>query len=63
VEDCREHGNEPSSSIKRWEILEMQHSWWLVKKGSAPSIKLVNSSIVYSKYGKLTESYLHKPVK
>jgi hypothetical protein len=30
VEGPCEHGNEPSGSIKFWEILE-----WLLKKGSA----------------------------
>jgi hypothetical protein len=28
--------NEPSGSIKHWEILEWLHSWQLLKKGSAP---------------------------
>jgi hypothetical protein len=31
-----EHGNEPSVSIKRWEVLEWLHNWQLLKKGSAP---------------------------
>jgi hypothetical protein len=31
-----EQGNEPSDSIKRWEILEQLRNWWLFKKGSAP---------------------------
>jgi hypothetical protein len=31
-----EHGNEPSGSIKCWEVLEWLHNWWLLKKGSAP---------------------------
>jgi hypothetical protein len=26
--------NEPSDSIKFWEILEWLHKWWLLKKGS-----------------------------
>jgi hypothetical protein len=30
VEGCCEHGNEPSGSIKCWEILD----WWLLKRGS-----------------------------
>jgi hypothetical protein len=30
-----EHGNEPSGSIKRWEVLEWLHKWRLLKKGSA----------------------------
>jgi hypothetical protein len=35
VEGSCEHGNEPSGSIKRWEILEWLHNWQLLKKGSA----------------------------
>jgi hypothetical protein len=31
-----EHGNEPSGSIKCWEVLEQLHNWQLFKKGSAP---------------------------
>jgi hypothetical protein len=31
-----EHGNEPSGSIKWWELLELLYNWWLLKKGSAP---------------------------
>jgi hypothetical protein len=31
-ESC-EHGNEPSRSIKCWEVLEWLHNWWLLKKG------------------------------
>jgi hypothetical protein len=31
-----EHGNEPSGSIKCWEVLEKLHNWRLLKKGSAP---------------------------
>jgi hypothetical protein len=30
------HGNEPSGSIKCWEVLEWLHNWRLLKKGSAP---------------------------
>jgi hypothetical protein len=36
VEGSGEHGNEPSGSIKCWEVLEQLHNWWLLKKGSAP---------------------------
>jgi hypothetical protein len=32
----RAHGNEPSGSIKCWEVLEWLHNWRLLKKGSAP---------------------------
>jgi hypothetical protein len=31
-----EHGNEPSGSIKCWEVLEWLHNWRILKKGSAP---------------------------
>jgi hypothetical protein len=34
MEDSREHGNEPSGSIKYWEILEQLSDWRLLKKGS-----------------------------
>jgi hypothetical protein len=30
------NGNEPSGSIKRWEVLEWLHNCQLLKKGSAP---------------------------
>jgi hypothetical protein len=30
-----EHGNEPSGSIKCWEVLEWLHDWFF-KKGSDP---------------------------
>jgi hypothetical protein len=36
VEGCCEHGNEPSGSIKCWEVLEWLHNWRLLKKSSAP---------------------------
>jgi hypothetical protein len=42
VEGSCEHGNEPSDSIKCWEVREWVHSWWLLKKGSAPSDWFVN---------------------
>jgi hypothetical protein len=29
-------GNEPSGSIKRWEVLEWLHNWQLLKKASTP---------------------------
>jgi hypothetical protein len=34
VEGSCEHGNEPSGSIKCWEVLEWLHNWQLLKKGS-----------------------------
>jgi hypothetical protein len=38
VEGSCEHGNEPSGSIKCWEVLECMHNWRLLKKGSAPRV-------------------------
>jgi hypothetical protein len=38
VEGSCEHSNEPSGSIKCWEVLEWLHNWQLLKKGSAPQI-------------------------
>jgi hypothetical protein len=32
----REHGDEPSGSVKCWEVLEWLHNWQLLRKGSAP---------------------------
>jgi hypothetical protein len=37
VEGSCEVGNEPSGSIKRWDVLEWLHNWQLLKKGSAPA--------------------------
>jgi hypothetical protein len=31
-----EHGDEPSGSLKCWEMLEWLHNWRFLKKGSAP---------------------------
>jgi hypothetical protein len=36
VEGSCEPGNEPSGSVKWWEVLEWMHNWQLLKKGSAP---------------------------
>jgi hypothetical protein len=36
VEGSCECGDETSGSIKCWEILEWQHNWRLLKKGSTP---------------------------
>jgi hypothetical protein len=36
VEGPYEHSNDPSGSIKCWEILEQLSDWQLLKKGSAP---------------------------
>jgi hypothetical protein len=35
VKGCSEHGNEPSASIKCWDVLEHLHNWLLLEKGSA----------------------------
>jgi hypothetical protein len=35
MEGSCEHGDEPSGSIKCWEVLEWLHNWRLLKKGSA----------------------------
>jgi hypothetical protein len=39
VEGSCEHGNEPSGSIKCWEVLEQMHNWRLLKKDSAQRSK------------------------
>jgi hypothetical protein len=36
VAQDREHGIEPSGSIKYWKVLEGLPNWRLLKKGSAP---------------------------
>jgi hypothetical protein len=36
MEGSCEHGNEPSGSIKHWEVLEWLHNWRVLKKGSVP---------------------------
>jgi hypothetical protein len=36
VEWFREHGNEPSGSIKFWGILGWLHNWRLLNEGSSP---------------------------
>jgi hypothetical protein len=36
-----EHGNEPSGSIKCWEILGQLSNQWLLKKDSVPGGQLV----------------------
>jgi hypothetical protein len=38
VEGSCEHGIEPSSSIKCWEVLEGLYNWQLLKKGSASGV-------------------------
>jgi hypothetical protein len=38
VEASCERGNEPSGSIKRWEVREWLHNWQLLKKSSASRV-------------------------
>jgi hypothetical protein len=38
MENSCEHGNEPSGSIKCYEILEWLQNWRLLKKSSAPGV-------------------------
>jgi hypothetical protein len=42
VESSYEHDNEPSGSIKLWEVPEELQSWWLLKKSSF--VKLVRTT-------------------
>jgi hypothetical protein len=35
ISSC-EHGDEPSGSLKCWEVPEWLHNWQLLRKGSAP---------------------------
>jgi hypothetical protein len=41
VDGSCEHSNEPSGSIKCWEILEQLHNWQLLKEGSAPLVNVI----------------------
>jgi hypothetical protein len=36
MEGFCEHGDEPSVSLKYWEVPEWLHNWQLLKNGSAP---------------------------
>jgi hypothetical protein len=38
VEGSCEHGDEPSGSLKYWEVPEWLHNWQLLRKGSAPQV-------------------------
>jgi hypothetical protein len=40
VEGSCVHGNEPSGSIKWWDILEWLHNWRLLEKGLAPCVSV-----------------------
>jgi hypothetical protein len=51
VEDSCEHGNEPSDSIKCWEVLE------LVKKQSAPQEGLSCTKLVIQCDGKTRRNF------
>jgi hypothetical protein len=35
VEGSCEHGNEPSGSVKRWEVLQYLYNWRLLKDSTA----------------------------
>jgi hypothetical protein len=35
VAGCCKHGNEPSGTIKCWEILYQLSNWWVLKNDSA----------------------------
>jgi hypothetical protein len=48
MEGLCEHGNEPSGSIKCWEIVEWLSNWWLLKEGSAPWSQSVNQIDMYT---------------
>jgi hypothetical protein len=37
----REHGDEPSDSLKCWEVPEWLHNWQLLRKGSSSVSKYV----------------------
>jgi hypothetical protein len=53
-----EHGNEPSDSIKCWEILEQLSNWWLFRKDSAP-----RSSYIVQYQQRISSWLLHEPQK
>jgi hypothetical protein len=53
VEGSCEHGDEPSGSLKFWEVLEWLHNWQLLKKGSAPYVSMV--------YKRALNAYHHRP--
>jgi hypothetical protein len=36
VEGSSEHGDEPSGSLKYWEVPEWLYNWQVLRKGSAP---------------------------
>jgi hypothetical protein len=46
VEGSCEYGNEPSGSIKCWEILEWMHYWRFLKKGLLISLELVMYTVM-----------------
>jgi hypothetical protein len=46
MEGSCEHGNEPSGSIKCWEILEWLTEWHLIKKDSAPRVSYLPSYLL-----------------
>jgi hypothetical protein len=47
VEGSCERSNEPSGSIKCWEVLEQLHNLRLLKKGSAPWSQLSEFLLIF----------------
>jgi hypothetical protein len=62
VEGYCEHGNEPSGSIKCWEVSEWLHKWQLLKKGSALEVGILFEKIAALPKSRILELYLHSPV-
>jgi hypothetical protein len=48
VEGSCEHGDEPSGSLKCWEVPEWLHNWQLLRKGSAPLVSKKVSPAIFS---------------
>jgi hypothetical protein len=44
VDGSCEHGNEPSGSIKCWEVLDWLRNWSLLKKGSVQCVSGLQST-------------------
>jgi hypothetical protein len=59
VEGSYEVGNEPSGSMKRWEVLEWLHNWQLLKKASAPSTYVLVFPVVSFLLDFPPISYMH----
>jgi hypothetical protein len=59
VEGSCEHGNEPSGSIKCWEVLEWLHNWWLLKKGSVPRVMMMTRNVSLDEFSSEEEKLLY----